>query len=117
MEKIEALREAVKKSLLEWQDFLTPRIQPEDQKLAPKVVFDDENNNYLLLFSGWKGNQRVHSLLIHIEIIGEKIWIQEDNTEEGVATDLEKYGVEKNDIVLGFQPPNIRLFTGYASPI
>ncbi len=114
MEKIDALREAVKKSLLEWKEFLTPRIEPEDQKLEPKIVFDDENNSYLLLFSGWKGNQRIHSLLIHIEITGNKIWIQEDNTEEGVAADLEKNGVAKNDIVLGFQPPNLRPFTEYA---
>ena len=117
MEKIETLREAVKKSLLEWKDFLTPRIEPEDQKLEPKTVFDDENNSYLLLFSGWKSNQRVHSLLIHIEIIGDKIWIQEDNTEEGIAADLEKHGIDKNDIVLGFQPPSLRPYTDYASSI
>ena len=114
MEKIETLREAVKKSLLEWKDFLKPRIEPEDQKLEPKTVFDDETGSYLLLFSGWKGNQRVHSPLIHIEIIGDKIWIQEDNTEEGVAADLEKNGVSKDDIVLGFQPPSPRPFTEYA---
>lgn len=115
MEKIEKLRETVKKSLLEWKEFITPRIEPEDQKLEAKVVFDDENNTYLLLFSGWKANQRIHSLMIHIEIIGDKIWIQEDNTEEGVAADLEKYGVPKSDIVLGFQPPNIRPYTEYAA--
>ena len=115
MEKIEKLREAVKKSLLEWKEFLTPRIEPADQKLEPKVIFDDENNSYLLIFSGWKSGQRIHSLLIHIEIIGEKIWIQEDNTEEGVAIDLEKNGVSKSDIVLGFQPPNIRPYTEYAT--
>ncbi len=115
MEKIEELREAVKKSLLEWKDFLTPRIEPEDQKLEAKVVFDEENDSYLLLFAGWKGNRRVHSLLIHIEIIGDKIWIQEDNTEEGVAADLEKNGVAKNEIVLGFQPPNLRPYTEYST--
>ena len=115
MEKIEKLRDAVKKSLIEWKQFLTPRIEPKDQKLEAKTVFDDENDSYLLLYSGWKANQRVHSLLIHIEIIGGKIWIQEDNTEEGIATDLEKFGVPKSDIVLGFQPPNIRPFTEYAA--
>ena len=115
MEKVEKLREAVKKSLLEWKDFITPRIKPADQKLEAKVIFDDENSSYLLLFSGWKGNQRVHSLLIHIEIIGDKVLIQEDNTEEGVAADLEKYGVSKSDIVLGFQPPSLRPYTEYAA--
>lgn len=115
MEKIETLREAVKKSLLEWKEFITPRIAPEDEKLEGKVVFDEENDSYLLLFTGWKGSQRLHSLLIHIEIIGDKIWIQEDNTEEGVATDLEKHGIAKQDIVLGFHPPDVRPFTEYAA--
>lgn len=115
MEKIEELRQAVKKSLLEWKEFITPRVEPNDQKLESKVVFDDENNSYLLLFTGWKKGQRIHSLLIHIEIISGKIWIQEDNTEEGIATDLERFGVPKSDIVLGFQPPNIRPYTEYAA--
>lgn len=115
MEKIDELRGAVKKSLLEWKQFITPRIAPEDEKLEAKTVFDEENDSYLLLFAGWKGNRRVHSLLIHIEITGGKIWIQEDNTEEGVAADLEKYGVDKQDIVLGFQPPDMRRYTEYAA--
>ena len=105
----------MKKSLLEWQEFLTPRIEPKDQKLEPKIVFDDKNNSHLILFSGWKANQKVHSLLIYIKIIENKIWVQENNTEEGIAADLEKYGVAKSDIVLGFQPPNVRPFTEYAS--
>ena len=37
MEKIEKLRDAVKISLLEWKEFLTPRIEPKDQKLEQKL--------------------------------------------------------------------------------
>lgn len=44
-----------------------------------------------------------------------KIWIQRDFTEEGVASELVDLGVPKTDIVLGFKPPDMRQFTGFAS--
>ncbi len=40
-----------------------------------------------------------------LSLIGEKIWIQCDDTEEDVATDLLEAGVPKEDIVLGFRQP------------
>jgi hypothetical protein len=49
-----------------------------------------------------------------IEIINGKIVIQEDWTEHGLARDLEEAGVPKSDIVLGFQPPEVRPGAGYA---
>lgn len=35
-------------------------------------------------------------------------------TEHGLARELEETGVPKSDIVLGFQPPDVRPLTGYA---
>ncbi len=43
-----------------------------------------------------------------------KIWIQRDGTEEGIAADLERAGIPKEHIVLGFRPPELRPYTGYA---
>lgn len=40
---------------------------------------------------------------------------QEDWTERGVAADLEEAGIPKSEIVLGFQPPEVRPFTEYAA--
>ena len=57
---------------------------------------------------------RVHSCLVHIDLINEKIWIQQDNTEEGVATELVRAGIPKDQIVLGFRPPEVRQYTDYA---
>lgn len=37
-----------------------------------------------------------------------KIWIEVDGTEGGVAYDLLRAGVQKEDIVLGFLHPNRR---------
>jgi hypothetical protein len=52
---------------------------------------------------------------VHIEVIDGKIWIQEDGIEHGIVTDLERAGIPKNDIVLGFQPPDVRPLTEYAA--
>lgn len=47
-------------------------------------------------------------------IIDGKIWIQRDGTEEGIAADLERAGIAKDQIVLGFRSPEVRPYTGYA---
>ncbi|MCG8368658.1 MAG: XisI protein [Pseudanabaenales cyanobacterium] len=51
---------------------------------------------------------------IHISLIGDKVWIQFDDTEEGIATDLMTAGVSREDIVLGFRHPKIRRHNGFA---
>lgn len=77
-------------------------------------VIDDKNGHYLLLRIGWDGMKRKYSTLLHLDIKNEKIWIQEDYTEEGIATDLLELGVTKEDIVLAFQAPIKRPFTEFA---
>ena len=51
---------------------------------------------------------------VHIQIKSNKIWIEEDWTEEGMASELLKLGVPASDIVLGFHPPEARQFTEFA---
>jgi hypothetical protein len=82
--------------------------------LQRKLISSDEQNNYLLMTLGWENDTRVHGCLIHLEIINGKIWIHRDGTEDGIANDLVKEGIDKTDIVLGFQPPEIRPFTEFA---
>lgn len=78
------------------------------------VAFDDEHHSYLVLNIGWQGKKYIHSATLHLEIIGGKIWIQSDNTEEGIAADLLEAGVPKDDIALGFRHPKIRKYTEFA---
>lgn len=42
------------------------------------------------------------------------LWIQHDGTEIGIATQLLELGVPADDIVLGFQAPDIRPYTEFA---
>jgi hypothetical protein len=85
-----------------------------NRAISDRVVCDTEKGNFVWLVEGWNGSTRVHHCLVHIEIIDGKIWVQKDRTEEGIATQLEAAGVPKENIVLGFHPPDIRPYTEYA---
>jgi XisI protein len=82
--------------------------------IQSEVVFDRARDRYLWMDIGWDGESRVHGCLVHVDLIDGKIWIQRDGTEEGIAADLERAGIPKQQIVLGFRPPEIRPYTGYA---
>jgi hypothetical protein len=79
-----------------------------------RTVFDSENDSYLLITLGWDGVKRIHGCLVHLDIIDGKIWVQRDDTEDGVTYELEAAGIPKDKIVLGFHPQNVRQHTGYA---
>lgn len=79
-----------------------------------EIVFDTERERYLLLYVGWRDEERIHGCPIHIDIQDGKIWIQRDFTEEGIANQLAEMGVDKTDIVLGFRAPSVRQFTEFA---
>jgi hypothetical protein len=79
------------------------------------TVFDKDSDRYLLLINGREGVKRVHGCIVHIDIINDKIWIQRDGTEDGVATELLKEGIPKDKIVLGFRSPEMRKLTEFAA--
>ncbi len=80
-----------------------------------QLLFDDEQGGYLVLDIGWNEDNYLHATPIHINLIEDKIWIQYDDTEEGVATDLLAAGVPKEDIVLGFRHPQVRQYTEFGT--
>jgi hypothetical protein len=79
-----------------------------------ETAFDEKNDRYLLIRTGWDGPRSAYGVVLHLDIIDGKIWLQCDNTDAVVAHDLERAGVPKKDIVLGFQPPEVRPLTEYA---
>ena len=83
-------------------------------ELERELVFDCERHRYLLMVVGWLDRRRVHHALIHVDIVGDQIWIQYDGTEEGIADELVEAGIPKERIGLGFHPDRKRPLTGYA---
>ena len=81
--------------------------------IKTETVFDRAGDHYLLMLVGWDDG-RVHGCLVHVDIIGGKFWIQRDGTEHGITRDLEAAGVPREQIVLAFRAPDVRVHTGYA---
>jgi len=80
-----------------------------------ETVFDRARDRYLLVDVGWRGSERIHGILVHVDITEGRIWIQYDGTEYGIANELVESGVPRDRIVLGFKPPALRPFTGFAA--
>ena len=104
MDKIIKYRELIKKILTEY-----------DQLVHQSPDYDSEtHDHYLWLTVDWKEDKRLKSTHIHVRIKNNKIYIEEDWTEEGIATELLREGVPKEDIVLAFHDPETRKLTEFA---
>jgi hypothetical protein len=109
MERLDTYRQIIRKVLTPFANITYANVNVKNHQ-----VFDPETDQYLILSEGWEGQHHLHSCLLHIEIINNKVWIQLDNTEDGIAEELIQSGIPKQDIVLGFHEPEIRPFIGFA---
>jgi hypothetical protein len=111
MDKIATYQQYIKEILSEH----APVYHTGYEEFEAQVVMDYENNHFYLMRWGWKGYQRDHYCVVHVDIKPDgKIWVQQDWTEYGVARELVDIGVPKEEIVLAFQAPYKRPYTGFA---
>ncbi len=89
------------------------RTPPPNTELL--TVFDEQHDYYLLLNVQWGRYECVQSAMVFVRLVNDKIYIEEDWTEEGIATGLLNEGVPKQDIVLAFQPPELRALSEFAA--
>ncbi|MFM9160077.1 MAG: element excision factor XisI family protein, partial [Dolichospermum sp.] len=71
-------------------------------------------DQYLWFQTGWQNDHKIRGITVYVRIKNEKIYIEEDWTEEGIANELLKEGVLKEDIVLAFHDPETRKLTEFA---
>ncbi|MGK7927688.1 MAG: XisI protein [Spirulina sp.] len=112
MDKLAKYRPLVQKILSKYEKLAskTPNPSGVDSILA----FDEHRDQYLWLQTGWNDDRKIRGITVYIRIKNEKIYIEEDWTEEGIADELLKEGVPKTDIVLAFHDPETRKFTEFA---
>ena len=60
-----------------------------------ELVFDEERGHYHYGEVGWDGDRRIDSVLVHIDLIGDIVWIQRNWTETRVAEELVKAGIPR----------------------
>jgi len=95
-----------------FQDYID--FMGEEDGIQIEVVFDQERDRYLLVEVGWQNGYRIYGPFLHLDILDDKIWIQHDGTEDGIAYELEAAGIPKSKIVLAFKPISNRKLTDYA---
>ncbi len=111
MDRLTLYRELIKETLQGHADLMNSQPVPGEEV---DCVFDEHRDHYLLLKYGWPRGKHAHYTKVHVRIADGKIWIEEDMTENGFAHDLVDAGVPKSDIVLAFNPPELRQITGFA---
>jgi XisI protein len=79
-----------------------------------QFLMDDQNGHYQLQNIGWQNSRYTHGTLVHVDIKNDFVWVQVDNTEYNIVDSLLEQGVPENRIVLGFQVPFQRQFSGFA---
>jgi XisI protein len=84
-------------------------------EVETQTIFDSERDHYQLVYAGWQNRNRMYGCVFHLDIKNGKIWVQHDGTEIGIADELVKLGVPKEDIVLAFHEPFMRQYTGFAT--
>ncbi|MBN8561483.1 MAG: XisI protein [Leptolyngbya sp. UWPOB_LEPTO1] len=84
-----------------------------DEQVEVQLILDAERDHYQWMNVGWQGLNRIYRCVMHIDIKAEKIWIQQNLTDQNPAEELIKMGVPREDIVLGLQPPYKRPYTDY----
>lgn len=109
MESLDRYRKIIRDLIQEYGQY-----QPARGDVQIEVIVDEANDHYELIYAGWNGPYRIHGSVLHIDIRGEKIWIQHDGTEDGIAEELVKAGIPRDRIVLAFKPPEIRPHTDFA---
>lgn len=110
MDTIDGYRQIVRGIIQKYAQFT-----PARGEVQIEVVFDESNDHYELIYAGWNGAYRIHGSVLHIDIRDGKVLIQQDGTEEGIAEELVEAGIKRQDIVLAFKPPAVRLHTGFAA--
>ena len=109
MDRIDQYREIVCRVIEQYASW-----KPSNGQIDAEAIIDRSKDHYEVMHVGWDGVNRVHGCVIHLDIIGGKIWVQYDGTNRPVADELVAAGVPREDIVLGFQPAKVRQHTDFA---
>jgi len=111
MERVNFLKDKVVEVMEEYASYLKGANLP---KVDYQILTDEKHHKFQLLASGWDKSSRIFNIIFHVDIINNKVWIQEDNTLDGLANLLLEKGLSKQEIVLAYYPDYHRQYTEFA---
>lgn len=77
------------------------------------LVKDADRDHYLVIRVGWSKEENLYSIIAHIAIVNEKVWIYVSNIDMNLEEELNEEGVSKEDIIFGGMSPSKRQALGY----
>lgn len=111
MDKLTEYSKLIKRILTEYVELSNRHPNPDIETF---LILDEAKAHYIWMNLGWQSSDRVSGMTVYVRIRNGKFWIEEDWTEDGIANDLVRAGVPKEDIVLAFHEPKIRQYTDFA---
>lgn len=111
MDKLSEYPKLIKRILVEYIELCNRR---NHRDIETFLIVDEIKGHYIWMNLGWQNGERFTGMTVYVRIRDNKFWIEEDWTEEGIATDLVRAGVAKEDIVLAFHEPKMRHYTDFA---
>ncbi|MGB0564424.1 MAG: XisI protein [Spirulinaceae cyanobacterium] len=105
-------RRTIQKILTEYHEISCRT--PDTDGIDTILALDEQRDQYFWLRVGWNEGDHITNMMVYIRIKDGKIYIEQDWTEEGMATELLGEGIPPEDIVLAFQPPEMRQHTEFA---
>lgn len=111
MDKLTEYPKLVKRILTEYVELSNRHPNPDIESF---LIVYEAKAHYIWMNLGWQNGERVNGMTVYVRIRDDKVWIEEDWTEDGIATDLVRAGVPKEDILLAFHEPKMRQYTDFA---
>ncbi len=87
---------------------------PDEEGIRYELILDDGSGHYELMRSGWSNHRRIHGSILHIDLVGPKVYVEHDGTNLEVVKELLDAGIPAKSMVLGFHPPQHRQYTEFA---
>lgn len=111
MDRVATYRALLKELITQHAERINRHPQPDTET---EVTFDEERDHYMLLRVGWTPKGRLFAPALYARLRNGKIWIENDWTDAGLATELVERGVPPTDVVLAFHPPEMRVHTEFS---
>lgn len=109
MDRVEGYAEKVKQVIARYVGY-----KPSYGEVEVEFVADDTRGHYELMYAGWDGFRRIHGSVLHVDVRDGKVWVQHDGVGDGIVDELLAEGIPADHIVLAFQHPSKRKFSGFA---
>lgn len=101
MDKVNQLKEALRKYLENWVEY-----HPDEQTGIPLSIIESESDGHFFLLEFGLGEKGwVHFLMAHLQVSDQgKIILLHNSTDIEILKELKEYEVKDEDMIVGWNP-------------